>query len=99
MQSMGMTDETFGVDEVQGMPIRGPLAELLARPDRYAGRNASFYWVSINTLRSGARGYATDDELRAFAARNRLRLTVLSVALGAGAGAVTLSVADRVSPL
>ena len=28
-----------------------------------------------------------------------LRLTVLSVALGAGAGAVTLSVADRVSPL
>lgn len=30
MQSMGMSDETFGVDEVQGMPIRGPLAELLA---------------------------------------------------------------------
>jgi hypothetical protein len=30
MQSMGMTDETFGVDEVQGMPIRGPLSELLA---------------------------------------------------------------------
>jgi hypothetical protein len=30
MQSMGMTDETFGVDEVQGMPIRGVLSELLA---------------------------------------------------------------------
>jgi hypothetical protein len=30
MQSMGMPDETFGVTEVQGMSIRGPLAELLA---------------------------------------------------------------------
>jgi hypothetical protein len=30
MQSMGMTDDTFGVTEVQGMEIRGPLSELLA---------------------------------------------------------------------
>jgi hypothetical protein len=30
MQSMGMSDETFGVTDVQGMQIRGPLAELLA---------------------------------------------------------------------
>lgn len=30
MQSMGMPDETFGVTSVQGMPIRGPLQELLA---------------------------------------------------------------------
>ncbi len=30
MQSMGMTDETFGMTDVQGMQIRGPLGELLA---------------------------------------------------------------------
>jgi hypothetical protein len=30
MQSMGMPDDTFGVTEVQGMEIRGPLQELLA---------------------------------------------------------------------
>lgn len=30
MQSMGMPDETFGVSDVQGMEIRGPLSELLA---------------------------------------------------------------------
>ncbi|HEY3500889.1 MAG TPA: DUF1552 domain-containing protein [Polyangiaceae bacterium] len=30
MQSMGMTDETFGVSEVQGMSIRGVLPEILA---------------------------------------------------------------------
>lgn len=30
MQSMGMTDETFGVSEVQGMSIRGVLPELVA---------------------------------------------------------------------
>jgi hypothetical protein len=30
MQSMGMTDETFGVSEVQGMSIRGPLTEIIA---------------------------------------------------------------------
>lgn len=29
MQSMGMTNDTFGVTDVQGMPIQGPLAELL----------------------------------------------------------------------
>jgi hypothetical protein len=30
MQSMGMTDETFGVSDVQGVEIRGPLGELIA---------------------------------------------------------------------
>jgi len=30
MQSMGMSDDTFGVTDVQGMTIRGPLTELLA---------------------------------------------------------------------
>lgn len=30
MQSMGMTDETFGVTDVQGMSIRGPLSEIMA---------------------------------------------------------------------
>ncbi len=30
MQSMGMSDDTFGMSEVQGMEIRGPLTELLA---------------------------------------------------------------------
>jgi hypothetical protein len=30
MKSMGMPNDTFGMTEVQGMPIRGPLAELMA---------------------------------------------------------------------
>lgn len=30
MQSMGMPNDTFGVTDVQGMTIRGPLAELMA---------------------------------------------------------------------
>jgi hypothetical protein len=30
MQSMGMSDDTFGMTDVQGMAIRGPLAELIA---------------------------------------------------------------------
>jgi hypothetical protein len=30
MQSMGMTDDTFGVTDVQGMSIRGPLPEIIA---------------------------------------------------------------------
>jgi hypothetical protein len=30
MKAMGMPDDSFGVTDVQGMPIRGPLAEIMA---------------------------------------------------------------------
>lgn len=45
--------------------------------DRYAGRKVDVYWVSINSAKPGARNAATDDELKAFATRNSLRLPVL----------------------
>lgn len=45
--------------------------------DRYAGRNVSFYWVSINSLKSGTRTYAADADLKAFATKYGLKLTVL----------------------
>lgn len=45
--------------------------------DRYAGRDATFYWVSVNSAKQGARHYASDADLRAFAARAGLKVTVL----------------------
>lgn len=45
--------------------------------DQYAGRSVVFYWVSINTLKQGARNYASDSDLRAFATRYGFKVTVL----------------------
>jgi peroxiredoxin len=45
--------------------------------ERYAGRGVNFYWVSINSDKPGAKNYASDADLQAFAQRNGLRLMVL----------------------
>ncbi len=45
--------------------------------DRYAGRKVDFHWVSINSLKAGARTSATDAELKAFVTKHGLKLSVL----------------------
>jgi len=45
--------------------------------DRYANRGVNFYWVSINSNKPGAKNYASDADLQAFAQKNGLRLMVL----------------------
>src|ERR1051325_3929805 len=45
--------------------------------DRYANRGVNFYWVSINNAKPGAKNYASDADLQAFAQKNGLRLMAL----------------------
>lgn len=45
--------------------------------DRYATRGVQVYWVSINSDKQGARNYAADADLQAFAQKNNFKLTVL----------------------
>lgn len=45
--------------------------------DRYAERGVQVYWVSINPNKTGARNYASDQELQAFAQKNGLRVGIL----------------------
>ncbi|MFN0086856.1 MAG: peroxiredoxin family protein [Blastocatellia bacterium] len=45
--------------------------------DRFASREVRIYWVSINSAKPGARTYATDADLKAFAAKNGFTLPVL----------------------
>ena len=53
------------------------LAALQKLADRYNGKAVQFYWVSTNSAKTGARGYATDADLQAFAQKNGLRIAVL----------------------
>src|SRR5262249_33570276 len=45
--------------------------------DRYAPRGVQVFWVSINSAKTGARNYASDADLQAFAQKNGLRISVL----------------------
>jgi peroxiredoxin len=45
--------------------------------DRYSARRVDFYWVSINSLKAGARNAATDAELKSFATKYGLKIPVL----------------------
>jgi peroxiredoxin len=45
--------------------------------DRYSARGVQVYWVSINSSKPGARNYASDADLQAFAQKHNLRLTAL----------------------
>ena len=45
--------------------------------DRFAGRGVQVYWVSINPNKPGARNYASDADLQAFAQKNGSRVSVL----------------------
>lgn len=45
--------------------------------DRYSARGVQVYWVSINSAKPGARNYASDADLQAFAQKHNLRTPVL----------------------
>jgi peroxiredoxin len=66
---------SFGATWVPLTAKELPALQKLA--DRYAGRGVNFYWVSINSAKPGAKNYASDADLQAFAQRHSLRLPVL----------------------
>lgn len=45
--------------------------------DRFAERGVQVYWVSINPNKPGARNYASDQDLQAFAQKHGTRIGVL----------------------
>jgi peroxiredoxin len=45
--------------------------------DEYANRNLRVYWVSTDSESTKSKNYATDEQLRAFAHRNQLKIAVL----------------------
>lgn len=45
--------------------------------DRTSARGVQVYWVSINGARPGARNYASDADLQAFAQKHNLKVPVL----------------------
>ena len=45
--------------------------------DRYSSRGVQVYWVSINSAKPGARNYASDADLQAFAQKHNLKVTAL----------------------
>ena len=45
--------------------------------DRYGARGVQVFWVSINSAKPGARNFALDADLQAFAQKNGLRIPVL----------------------
>jgi peroxiredoxin len=53
------------------------LSTLQKIADRYTPRGVQFYWVCVNSARSGARNYASDEDLKAFVQKNNIRMSVL----------------------
>jgi len=45
--------------------------------DRYSSRGVQAFWVSINSAKPGARNYASDADLQAFAQKYNLKVTAL----------------------
>jgi peroxiredoxin len=45
--------------------------------DNYSARGVAFYWVSINSDKTGTRTFIADPDLEAFARKNNLRIPVL----------------------
>ncbi|HEX8163256.1 MAG TPA: TlpA disulfide reductase family protein [Pyrinomonadaceae bacterium] len=45
--------------------------------DEFAARDVRVYWVSTDSDKPQSKNYATDDQLRAFARRNTLKIAVL----------------------
>lgn len=59
-------------------PLAGKeLAALQRLSDAYPGRGVSVYWVSINAAKQGARNYASDADIAAFASKYGLKVPVL----------------------
>ncbi len=57
--------------------VSSELRALQKVADAYAGRGVLVNWVSINTSKQGARNYASDGDLTAFATRYGLKVPVL----------------------
>ncbi len=53
------------------------LVALQKQADRYSPRGVQFFWVSVNSDKAGARAYASDADLQAFAQKVSLRIPVL----------------------
>jgi peroxiredoxin len=45
--------------------------------DRFSSRGVQVYWVSINSSKPGARNYASDADLQAFAQKHNLKIMAL----------------------
>ncbi len=45
--------------------------------DEFGPRNVRVYWVSTDSDKTGSKNYASDDQLRAFARKNNLKVAVL----------------------
>ncbi|MGE0132284.1 MAG: peroxiredoxin family protein [Blastocatellales bacterium] len=66
---------SFGGTWVPLAPKELPALQKLA--DRYSSRGVQVYWVSINSAKPGARNYASDADLQAFAQKHNLKASVL----------------------
>lgn len=45
--------------------------------DRYSSRGVRFFWVSVNSDKTGARNYASDADLTAFAGKSGLKMRIM----------------------
>lgn len=60
------------------LPLCRAQAQGLQRlSEQYAGRGAQFFWVSTEADNQGARNFASAEQLRAFATRHNLQVTIL----------------------
>lgn len=66
---------SFGGNHVPLSAKELPALQKIA--DRFSSRGVLTYWVSVNSVKPGARNYASDDELQAFAQKHNLRVPVL----------------------
>jgi peroxiredoxin len=65
----------FGSTQLPTAKLAVPGLQKLA--DRYADRPVSFYWVSVDSERQGAKNFASDAEIRVFANQYGLHLPIL----------------------
>lgn len=66
------------------LPLSGKQAEytnILAR--KYAGKNVSIYFVATDSVNPKSKNYATDEQIRQWAAANKLTVNVLRDSEGA----------------
>lgn len=66
------------------LPLSGKQAEFTnSLAKKYAGKNVSIYFVATDSANPKSKNYATDDQVRQWAATNRLTVTVLRDSDGA----------------
>lgn len=60
------------------LPLSGKQAQFTnALVKKYAGKNVAFYFVATDSLNPKSKNHATDDEIRQWAAKNKLTVDVL----------------------